>query len=130
MMIKSKVSDIKREQRKSFYLRELSQLLYIVAQDVPFLLSVFLTRVDLSADGGICYLYFSASPTPELDTPEKVFELALPKLKLYKPSLRTALAKSSSKRYVPDLFFLFDEKKEKVDKMNELLNKVQEDLNP
>ena len=108
MIIKSKVSDIKREQRKSFYLRELSQLMYALAQDVPLLFSIFLTRVDLSADGGILYLYCSATPTPELDTPEKVFEKALPQLKLYKPSLRTALAKTSSKRYVPDLIFLFD----------------------
>lgn len=128
MIRKKKVHDIKREQRKSFYLRELSQLLYSLTQDVPALGSIFLTRVDLSADGGICYLYCSALPTSECNSPEEIFEKALPQLKLYKPGLRTALAQLSSKRYTPDLIFLFDEKKEKVDKMNDLLDKVQEDL--
>ena len=127
-MIKPKIRDIKREQRKSYYLRELSQLLYALGQDEPLLRSIFPTRIDLSDDGGICYVYFSVIPTNATDSREELFDQALPQLKLYKPSIRTALAKTLSKRYVPDLLFLFDDKKEKVDKMNDLLDKVQQQL--
>lgn len=128
MIKKSRVHDIKKEQKKSFYLRELSQHLYKLSEDESLLRHIFLTRVDLSADGGICYLFFSAIPLQATDSAEKIFEDALPRLKLYKPSLRTALAKALSKKYVPDLLFLFDEKKEKVDSMNRLLDRVQEEL--
>ena len=127
-MIKSRSHDIKREQKKSYYLRELSNLLHLLAQDEPRLGSIFITRVELSADTGICYLYCSAIPLNTPDSPEKVFRDTLSVLILYKPSLRAALAKILKARYVPDLVFLFDDKKEKVDKINELLDKVGQEL--
>ena len=127
-MLKRKAYDIKREQKKSYYLRELSNLLHLLVQDEPRIGSIFITRVELSSDNGICYLYCSAIPLNTSDSSEKVFLDTLSLLILYKPSLRAALAKILKARYVPDLVFLFDDKKEKVDKMNKLLDKVSQEL--
>lgn len=113
-------SHIKREQKKSSFLRELSTIFYGITQDEPILNTVFITKVDLSADGGICYVYFFSADG------EKQFKLALERLKLYKPSMRTALAKSIPGRYTPDLHFRFDEVFEKEQRIHALLDSVKE----
>jgi ribosome-binding factor A len=95
-------------------------------QEENTLASIYPTRVEFSADTGICYVYFAAfSDKPEN---EKLVEDALNHLKLYKPSLRAALAKKIPSRYTPDLVFLYDQVKEKERKINDLLDKVQEEL--
>lgn len=126
MIIRSRVNEIKREQKKSFLLRELTELIYRVSQDEPEIAGIYITHVDLSADSGICYVYFATAQGPL--TSEELFQKALERLKLYKPSLRKALAKAMKSRYVPDLIFRFDEKNEKVRHINELLDDVHEEL--
>lgn len=115
-------SHIKREQKKSLYLRELSTLYYGITQEEPQLNGVFISKVDLSADGGICYVYFAATSEGE-----KQFKLALERLKLYKPSMRSALAKKIPGRYTPDLLFLYDTTFEKERRIHELLDSIKED---
>ena len=51
-MSQSRVREIKREQRKSFYLREISSFIQKIRQDEPLIQPVYVTRVDLSADTG------------------------------------------------------------------------------
>ena len=119
--------DIKKEKKKSLYLHELSSLIQRLAEDEPDVASVYITRVELSADSGICYIYFSSYPQEGLSAQE-LFEKALSILKLYKPSLRKALAQRVKARYVPNLIFLYDEKKDKVSKVEQLLDKVQQEL--
>ena len=121
-----KSSNIKREQKKSFLLREISRLLYEVGQEESAVRNVFVTRVDLSADTGICYVYFATAATGA--TSEEVWDAALDKLKLYKPSMRSKLSKSMHSRYTPDLLFLFDEKQEKIQHLNSLLDKVHHEM--
>lgn len=115
-------SHIKREQKKSLFFRELSNLYYSVSQEEPGLSSVFITKVDLSSDTGICYVYFGSSGG------EAQFKIALQRLILYKPSMRSALAKKIPGRYTPDLQFRFDLTFEKEQKMNQLLDSVKKDL--
>lgn len=130
MFIKSATPDIKREKKKAIYLRELSTFLDIIAQDEPALREVFLSRVDLSADSGICYLYFATLPTQSLTEEQKeaIYKTALERLKLYKSSLRKNLAQQIASRYTPNLIFMYDEKKEKVDRINVLLDQVHNEL--
>ena len=128
-MYKSTAADVKRERKKSVYLRELSSLIELIAQDHQPVRDVYLSTVDLSADGGICYLYF-ASVTPvngDQQALEDIFQRALDVLKLYKPSLRKALAQSLQARYTPDLLFLLDKPREKVDRINQLLDQVRQE---
>lgn len=122
MLKKPKSHEIKREKKKALYLREISSLIQKISIDEPSVLQVYVTRIDLSADTGICYVYFSSFKD------KNAFKEALEVLKLYKPSMRSVLGKSLKLRYAPDLIFLYDEKKEKVQKMEELLEKVHEEL--
>jgi ribosome-binding factor A len=121
-----KSSAIKREQKKSFLLREISRLIYEVGQEESVVRDVFVTRVDLSADTGICYVYFSTAAIGTSN--EEVWDKALEKLKLYKPSMRSKLSKSMHSRYTPDLLFLFDEKQEKIQHLNSLLDQVHQEF--
>ena len=49
-------------------------------------------------------------------------------LVMYKPSIRKALASRLSSRYIPDLRFVFDEKKEQEHRMVDILTQVGEEL--
>lgn len=109
---------IKREQKKSFLLREITALVRSLANDEPKLSFLFVTRIELSKDSGICYVYLSTH------TDKKAFDEGLEILKLYKPSMRKALAQSLHTKYVPDLFFKYDLSKEKERKINVLLDKI------
>jgi len=124
-MISLKSHEIKREQKKSLFLREFTLILQSLAQDEPSVAKVYPTRVDFSADTGICYVYFA---TYTQDDPQTTFDEALKMLKLYKSSMRSAIAKRINGRYTPDLMFLFDEVQEKIRKMNSLLDTVQQEL--
>lgn len=57
----------------------------------------------------------------------EAFKKKLEILKLYKPSIRAALAKKIKSRYVPDLAFKFDEQFEKEQKIHEILDKVKKE---
>lgn len=125
--MKSSTSVIKREQKKSLYLQKLTEILRELAEQEPIIGNVYISRVDLSADTGICYVFFGSYPDPANDD-LSVFNTALEKLKLYKPSLRSVFAQRVRTRYVPDFFFKFDEKQESLRNINNLLDKVQEEL--
>lgn len=120
--------DIKREQKKALFLREISTIIQALSQDEKDISKVYVTRVDLSADTGICFVYFATYPDAQQSDPAKVFESVFPILKLYKPSMRSTLASTIKMRYTPNLVFLFDKTKEKERKINDLLDKVHEDL--
>lgn len=122
MFKKTKVHEVKRERKKALFFREISVLIQKLSADEPAILSVYVTRVDLSADTGICYVYFASFKDQD------DFRDALEILKLYKPSMRSVLAKSLKLRYAPNLIFLFDEKKEKVQRMEELLEQIHGEL--
>jgi ribosome-binding factor A len=123
-MTASNVNDVKRERRKSLFLQEFSSLFQELLQEEPSLIDVFVSKVDLSNDTGICYIYFATIREPG----QEVFDKSLEILKLYKPSLRKAFANRLKTRYAPDLLFVYDKAKEKERRINELLDKVSEDL--
>ena len=112
---------IRREQKKKALLRMLSSFIQNITNDDQTLKDLFVTRVELSDDNSMCYVYFSTYTTPE------VFESMLPKLILYKPSMRAALAKEFQSRYTPDLIFYYDRIKDKERAIHELLDKVKAD---
>ena len=127
-MSRTRAQEVRRSQKKSFYIQQLSDFIMQIAYDEPAVLKVFLTRVELSSDGGICYIYFSAYGANSAEAREEAFNEACGRLILYKPSLRKALAQSMHSRYVPQLRFMFDEKREKEMRINDLLLKVGDEL--
>jgi ribosome-binding factor A len=113
---------IKHSQRESQLFQEIAQLLRQAAVDDPRLGQAFINRVQLSPDGSICTVYFYTPGGQEH------FKTVLETLKLYKNSLRKALAERLNRRYTPELVFKFDTRFEKQQKLEALLDKIKADL--
>jgi ribosome-binding factor A len=113
-----RVRDIKRAQKEKLLFRELSQLFLQATTDDTRLRDIYVNRVSLSADKSICFIYFYSPHGPAS------FEEKLDILKLYKPSLRKAIAAKIEARYTPDLVFKYDEQYEKIEKMENLFEQI------
>ena len=113
--------EIRKAQKESYFYREISTLFGRISIDEPRLSGLFINKVSLSSDGGTCVVLFLATNGRE------EFEEKLQTLILYKPSLRSALAKTSQGRYTPNLIFRYDEDQEKVDKINRLLDRLKDE---
>lgn len=120
-MTNTRVSAIKRSQKESLLLKEISSLFVTITVDDTRLQELFITRIALSPDKSVVSVFFY---TPH---GEKVYKQQLEILKLYKPSLRAALAKKISSRYTPDLTFKYDYQYEKERQMNELIEKLKKE---
>lgn len=111
MINSSAVSAIKRAQKESLLLRELSNMFHSLVLEEDRLAGLFVNRVELSSDKGWVTVFFYT-----LDGYEK-FKEQLEVLKLYKPSIRKGLASGIKGRYVPDLKFDYDAKFEKQQRL-------------
>lgn len=118
MSMKPANSIIKKAQRESLLLREISQLFLEKSLEDTELQNLFINRVELSNDKSTCYVFFYSSLGKE------VFDRLFPHLKLYKPSLRKALASRIGGRYVPQIYFKFDDKLKKQLDIEHLIEKV------
>jgi len=123
-MIQSNRGGIKREKKKALFFRELSVIMQKISETEKAVADVFISRVDLSEDCGILYVFYTALKEPA----EDYYKVALEVLKLYKPSIRKSLAQTLQGRYTPEIVFMYDEKFEKIRRVNELLDKVHEEL--
>ena len=115
------VSDIKRAQKESLLLRELSTYFLHIANEDNKIKDIILNRVKLSKDKSVCTLYFY---TPQ---GEPYFQEIIPFLILYKPSMRKALSQSIHGRYTPQLVFKYDTAYEKHLKIDELIEKLKQE---
>jgi ribosome-binding factor A len=111
---------IKRAQKESLLVRELSKLLLYITLDHPELQGLFINRVELSPDRSVCYIYFYAVGGIE-DYRKRIATLIL-----YKPSLRKSLATAMPARHTPNLVFKFDEQFEKQQRIEHLLESIKD----
>ena len=116
--MESPVKNIKKAQRESLLLREIAQLFMSQTFEDPELKNVYVNRVELSDNGGTCTIYFYSS------LGQDEFKRALEFLKLYKPSLRKALAMRINARYTPEVVFRFDAQLEKTLGIEHLIERV------
>lgn len=112
------VKSVKRAQKESVILRLISQLFLQAEIDDPRLTGLTLTRVVLSPDKSLCTVYFH---TPE---GKQAFEEKLAILKLYKPSMRKAIAQEVPGRYTADLVFKYDTQFEKQARIEILIDSI------
>lgn len=112
------VKNIKKAQRESLLLKEIAHLFLEKSFEDPELKSIFINRVELSPNSGMCTVYFYSSEGKE------AFEKALERLKLYKPSLRKSIASRINARYTPEIVFRFDEQLKKQLEIEELIERV------
>ncbi len=117
-MFKKHVRDIKKAQKESLLLKEISRLFLQLTLDDRELEGLNVSRVKLSPDNSICTIYFYTSAGIE------EFEKKLPRIILYKPSLRKAISQDLALRHTPDLKFKFDNLVEKQIKIESLLDKI------
>jgi ribosome-binding factor A len=122
MINSSATAAIKRAQKESLLLREISNMFHTIAIDDNRLDGLFLNRVELSTDRGWVTAYFYT-----LDGLKK-FEEQLEILKLYKPSIRKGLASEIKGRYVPDLKFAYDAKFEKQQRLELAMAEAAKDI--
>lgn len=120
-MSESRLSDIKKSQKESLLLREISTIFFQASLDDKNLQDAYISRVSLSDDKSVCYIFFYCPAG------EDFFKEKLKILKLYKPSLRKAIAKTIKGRYVPELIFRYDNEFEKQRKIEDLLDKIKEE---
>lgn len=120
-MSESRLSDIKKSQKESLLLREISTIFFQASLDDKNLQDAYISRVKLSDDKGVCYVFFYCPAG------EEFFNEKLKILKLYKPSLRKAIAKTIKGRYVPELIFKYDNEFEKQRKIEDVLDKIKEE---
>ena len=116
------VASIKRSQKESQLLKEISKMFLDISLDAPILQGLFINKVELSTDKSMCRVFFYA--------PEGIsfFKERLETLKLYKPSMRKGLSTILSGRYTPDLKFIFDAHFEKHQRLEGLLEKVSQEV--
>ena len=122
MINSSATAAIKRAQKESLLLREISNMYHTIAVDDDRLSGLFVNRVELSSDRGWVTVYFYTT-----DGFEK-FEQQLEILKLYKPSIRKGLASEIKGRYVPDLKFAYDAKFEKQQRLELAMAQAAQDV--
>lgn len=113
--------EIKRAQKESYFFREISNLFLRIMIDEPRLSGLYINKIELSSDGGTCTVLFLAQ------NGKQEFEDKLSTLILYKPSLRSALAKTSQSRYTPNLIFRYDEGYEKTERINTLIDTLKKE---
>jgi len=121
-MTNPNLRNIKRAQKESQLLREVSNLVMQTTMDDTSLMGVYVTKVSLSQDKGKLYVFFTAAGG------EQEFKEKLGTLILYKPSMRTALAKNLDFRYTPDLVFKYDGMSAKQKHIEELFARIASDI--
>lgn len=112
---------VKHAQKESFLLREISSYFLRITIDEPRLQGLYVSRVKLSSDKGRVTVFFLT------DGGKDEFEEKFSTLVLFKPTLRSAVAKSSQSRYTPDLHFAYDAEMEKQRKVDELIEKLKDE---
>ncbi len=117
----SRASSIKLGKKRALLLKKISELFLEVSLDDQRIRGLTISRVALSKDKSLCIVYFY-SPNGKEEFNEK-----LEILKLYKGSIRKALAQDIKGRYVPDLKFEYDDQFEKLMKVENLIEKLKKD---
>jgi len=114
----SKTGVIRRNQKQSLLFKEIAQLVQRASLDDRSLIEFSISRVELSDDQGCCYIYFFS------ELGKTNFKDFTEKLKLYKPSMRAALAKNVNARRVPQIAFRYDEQFAKTKEVEDLIESV------
>jgi ribosome-binding factor A len=117
-MFKKQLHEIKKAQKESLLLRELSKLFLQLTLDDKELEGLTISKIKLSADKSVCTVFFYTQEGHDY------FKKRLARLILYKPSLRKALSQTVALRHTPDLIFKYDKQIEKQLKIEKLLDKI------
>ena len=124
MSTSSSVRHIRHAQKESLFFKEITHLLRELSLDDPRVRDMFVNRVSLSPDCGICTAY--------LFTPQgkEYFESRHSVLKSYAPGMRKVLSQKLKVRHTPEIFFRFDEQFEKQERVEKLFEEIKTETEP
>ena len=105
-----------QQRKKSFYEREISQILYKMVKE-HHLPSLSLSYCELSTQGENVKVYLSFS---QIENKEEIINLINKK---YSPLIKKEMAKSKKFAYLPNLFFLLDKELETINNLEKILQK-------
>jgi len=111
MINSSATAAIKKAQKESMFLREISKMFHSVSMEDNRLFGLFVNRVEISTNKSVCTIFFYT--TEGFEKYKELLEI----LKLYKPSMRKSLANEIKTRYVPEIQFEYDAKFEKQQRL-------------
>lgn len=112
------LSHIKRSQKEAELFKHISAWITYASVEDKNLSGLFVSKVELTRDKGVCYVYF------HMPDGEAKFKERLHIITLYKPSLRKALADVINARYTPEIIFKYDKKFVKKQRIEEILEKI------
>lgn len=120
----SSVGHIKHSKKESLFLKEIMVIFRELSLDDPRMTDLFVSRVGLSADCGMCTVFFY---TPR---GEEYFKLRSEMLKGYAPGIRKVLSQRIKVRHTPEIFFKFDDRFEKEQRIENILEKIKTENEP
>jgi ribosome-binding factor A len=120
-MSSKRQSAIKHSQRESFLHKEIASIISQLVSQEPEFSDMFVNRVILSPDRGMCVIYFHTLSGKE------GFKKKLPTLILYKPSIRHAIAQAMQSRYTPEIRFVFDASYDKQRQVDDLIEQLKDE---
>jgi ribosome-binding factor A len=117
-LISEKQRNVKKLQKESNILKNVSSLILELGSELPLLNKVSFTRVVLSDDKSLAkvFVYSSFGKDLALDFIKSLIP--------YIPSIKTSLSRVSDFRRVPNLRFLYDCQYEKVQYIESLIDSV------
>lgn len=118
-----KNSCIKKRRRESAILRGLTPVLHEVFRDYSELSSFYISKVELSAEGGLCNIFLACFE----DNVESI-KVGMRIVKALAPPTRSALANLLKSNYTPEVCFRYDFNQEKVRSLNTVLEKISAEM--
>ena len=118
MMLTDKQHRIRHLQRKSAFFHAIVELFKKLQQDVPELLRVTITRVELSPDRSCAKIFFYSFFGKSAVTN------AIYKLTPFVPSIKNSLQSVVKLRKIPDIKMMYDDKKEKSEHVERLMDAI------
>lgn len=110
--------NIKIKQLESLIFKSISELLYRLKKEINFSEETIITKIDLSKDLSIVKIYLFS-----IDGETNIKDF-ISKIIPYIPSLRFSLSSMVSFRRTPKIRFLFDNKYEKILKIEKLIDSI------
>lgn len=112
------MDQLKKKRRESLLLRELTPILQDIFRDESSLNAVFVTKIELSKNSGSCHVFVACMDRSK--NVEEIIEI----LKLYAPSLRSAVSKILQGSYTPKVIFMHDKGKDKERDLDDVFHSL------
>jgi ribosome-binding factor A len=121
MIVENKKKHIKKMQREAEIFKHIVIIMARIFKEKDILNIIYCNRVEISSDGSHAMVFIHSHEDKNV-----VLEI-IKKIDSYKKQMYHQLCQSLSYRFVPKLFFVYDDQQVKVDKINRIIDSLKED---